>query len=133
MCISRQRRQFSHAVDAADFKMGAWLLLLAFNAFVIIGVHFVTKPDQLMGFVGDSIRLLPEWIHKPLVSCPPCMSSVWGSAVWWTMGFTYLPLSPRDRFWYWSFYILALCGFVRFLNLLLEATRKEAYEAPPEE
>lgn len=114
-------------------SMGTILLLLTFNCYVIIGVHFVTKPDQLLGFCGDAIRLLPEWMHKPLVSCPPCQSSVWGTTIWFSMGFTYVPLSLFDRVFYWPFYILALCGFVRFLNLLLEATRKEAYEAPPEE
>lgn len=114
--------------------MIALLLLLAFNAFVIIGVHFATRHDQIFGFIGDAIRrLTPEWISKPMIECPPCQSSVWGSSIWWTMGFTYVPLSLVDRFFYWPFYILALCGFVRFLNLLLEATRKEAYSAPPEE
>lgn len=113
--------------------MGTILLFLAFNSFVILGVHFATRSDQVLGFVGDAIRLLPSWINKPLIECPPCQSSVWGACVWWTMGFTFIPLSLFDRFFYWSFYTLALCGFVRFLNLLLEATRKEAYEAPPEE
>jgi len=110
------------------------ILLLFFNASVIIGVNFATKPDQILGFVGEAVeRLTPEWISKPTLLCPPCMSSVWGTAIWWTVGFAYLPLSLSERLWQWPFYILALCGFVRFLNLLLEATRKEAYEAPPEE
>lgn len=113
--------------------MGTLLLLLAFNAFVIIGVNFATKSDQILGFIGDAVRgLTPSWISKPALDCPPCMSSVWGAVAWWTIGFTYVPLSLWDRFLYWPLYTLALCGFVRFLNLLLEATRKEAYEAPPE-
>jgi len=108
------------------------ILFLFFNASIIIGVHFATRPDQVLGWLGDAIRVFPDIIKKPLIECPPCQSSVWGTAVWWTLGFTYLPLSTFERLWQWPFYILALCGFVRFLNLLLEATRKEAYEARPE-
>lgn len=113
--------------------MSEIMLLMLFNSGVVIGVFFATKSDQILGFAGDAVRLLPEWIHKPVLSCPPCMSSVWGTAIWFSMGFTYVPLSLFDRLFYWPFYILALCGFVRFLNLLLEATRAEAVEAPPEE
>lgn len=29
----------------------------------------------------DRIKL-PYWLTSPLYSCPPCMSSIWGSGVW---------------------------------------------------
>lgn len=106
--------------------------LLFVNACVILGVHFVTREDQLLGPIGDQVRQLPENLAKPLTECPPCQSSVWGSIVYWAIGPQHLLLSFRQRLVLFPFYLLAMVGFVRLLNLLLEAIRKEAVEAPQE-
>lgn len=112
--------------------MNNLIRLLFVNACVILGVHFVTREDQLLGPVGDLVRQLPEPLAKPLTECPPCQSSVWGTLVYWTIGAQHLQLSFRQRLLLYPFYLLSMVGFVRLLNLLLEAIRKEAVQAPQE-
>jgi len=82
--------------------------LMLLNALVIIGVHKATGPGE----VGESIgkfaeKELPWWINKPTIGCPPCMASVWGTLMFWTIG-------PRDWKTY-PFYVLALSGLMRFI------------------
>jgi len=80
--------------------------LMILNALVIIGVHKATR----VGEVGEPIaRKLddPDWLRKPTIGCMPCMPSVWGTLVFWTIG-------PRN--WLlWPFYVLALSGLMRFV------------------
>ena len=114
------------------WEMTDLIRLLFVNACVILGVHFVTREDQLLGPVGDAVRQLPENLAKPLTECPPCQSSVWGSLVYWTVGAQHLQLSLRQRLLLFPFYLLAMVGFVRLIKNLLDAIRKEALEAPEE-
>lgn len=103
--------------------MGELLKLLLFNVFVILGVHFVTREDQLLGKVGNRIRKLPELIQKPLTECPPCQSSVWGTLIFWTL---WHEASLLKKLLLWPLYVLALCGKVRLINLLLQALKHES-------
>lgn len=82
--------------------------LMALNALVIWGVHCATGPGEVGAPIGKfAEEELPEWVAKPTVACPPCMSSVWGSLLFWTIG-------PRDAKTF-PFYILALSGLMRFV------------------
>jgi len=103
--------------------MGELLKLLLFNVFAIVGVHFVTREDQLLGKLGDQIRKLPEMVAKPISECPPCQSSVWGTLIFWTM---WHEGSFKSRLFLWPLYLLALCGQVRLTNLILKVVKKEA-------
>jgi len=103
--------------------MGELLKLLFFNVCAIIGVHFVTREDQILGKVGDQVRKLPKLAAKPLSECPPCMSSIWGTLIFWTL---WHESSLRKRMFLWPLYLLALCGQVRLTNLILQAVKKEA-------
>lgn len=80
--------------------------LMILNALVIHGVHTATGPGEIGAPIGRFFeKRTPEWISKPMVACPPCQASVWGSIIFWTIG-------PRD--WLlWPFYVLALSGFMR--------------------
>ena len=82
------------------------LLLMLFNGLVIIGVHEATGPGEIGEDIGRfAEKKLPPWIAKPLVSCPPCQASVWGSAIYWLFG-------PRNLL-LWIPYVLALSGAMR--------------------
>lgn len=113
--------------------MTDFLLLSFFTCNVIIAVNFVTGKGQLMEKVGTWVEKLPELISKPTVACPACMGSFWGTVCFWSMGYHYLNLTLVERLWQWPFFILCTSGAVRFLNLLLEATRKEAIKAPQDD
>lgn len=105
--------------------MGELLKLMLFNVCAIIGVHFVTRPDQLLGPVGDKVRKLPELLSKPLTECPPCQSSVWGTLIFWAL---WHEASFVRKILLWPLYVLALSGQVRLINLLLMALKKDSEE-----
>lgn len=50
------------------------------NAFWCVGVHILLVFDfSILRPVGWQLeRLLPDWMAKPLFTCPVCMSSVHG-------------------------------------------------------
>lgn len=82
----------------ADFYIR---LLLA--ALVIVGAWNLFAPDELLGFAGKWLeKHTPHW-GKPLGLCPACMSSVYGSAVWFGTG--------GDWIWLPTF-VLALSGLM---------------------
>lgn len=80
----------------ADF----WLQL-ALAGLVILGIWNAMGKGDILSFVGDWLeKHAPHW-GKPIGLCPPCMSSVWGSAVWFLTG---------GGWWEWPFFVLALSG-----------------------
>lgn len=70
---------------------------------------------MILGKPGEWMKLrLPEWLHKPLFSCPACMSSIYG-----TIGYF---VGVRGDVFLWPVYCICLCG----LNYLLaKLTSKE--------
>jgi hypothetical protein len=68
--------------------------LLIFNSFLIWGVYASIQEGMIFGKVGDWVRgyrqmpgyftyNLPDWIKKPLATCPICMASVYGTPIFW--------------------------------------------------
>lgn len=105
--------------------MGDILILMLFNVCVTVGIHFTTRSDQVFGFIGDAIRLLPAFFAKPLVECVPCMSSVYGTLIFWLFAKGDL----IAKLVLWPFYLAGLVGMARLINLTLQAVKKEAEEA----
>ena len=93
------------------------LLLLIFNALFIIGLYKIAEPGMILDFIGHWIRgrttfqkgnKSRKFIAKPLIDCPPCMSSVWGAAGFLSIfGFSYILLLPV--------YVIMLAGLVTLL------------------
>lgn len=83
---------------------------LLFTALWIWGVHCLFQPDHLLEKWGDWIDdNTPDWIYKPTVGCPACMSSVHG-ILWFIVGLPvcfdmYMPIRLLIPF------LIALCGF----------------------
>ena len=50
------------------------------------GVYKTLQPGQVLGYMGDRIQD-DKWFTKPLKSCIPCMSSVYGSFLFWLFYF----------------------------------------------
>ena len=80
--------------------------LIVINSLIIWGVFTSIQDGMIFGKVGNWIRgnheiileqhpsgnkrirmadNLPSWIKKPLATCPICMSSVYGTPVFWFM------------------------------------------------
>lgn len=46
----------------------------------IWGISALFNDGMLLGKLGDELeKMLPEVLLKPLISCPICMASVWGT------------------------------------------------------
>jgi len=57
--------------------------LIIINSLFIFGVYSALQRGMILEKLGDLIDKLPEFYRKPLMSCPICMSSVYGSPVYW--------------------------------------------------
>lgn len=92
------------------------ILLLA-NALFIWGVHGLIRTNKELDDWLTRIAVkydIPEWVPKPIIDCPPCMSSVYGT------GFYVVANGGID--WGLPVYLLCLVG----LNFLIsQAISKE--------
>lgn len=91
-----------------------YLQALFINLFLIGGIYTLLRPGMLLGPIGDfAYAWLPEAVCKPLFTCLPCMSSVWGTAFFWLSSLH--DLLP----WYdWPLHCLALCGMAHFAMMI---------------
>lgn len=85
---------------------------------VIIGAWTTTREGMVFQKPAD---WLTYWLGRktvmPLFGCHVCMSSVWGTAIWWITGGPWLPV------WQPVFFLLALCGS---LKLIAETILRDA-------
>jgi len=78
-------------------------LRLLLSALVILAVWNLLGKGDLLESVGDWLEKHAPYWGKPLGLCPPCMASVYGTAVWFSTGGTLL---------WWPVFVLALSGFM---------------------
>lgn len=89
--------------------------MLLFTCMALYG----TKVLFLPGMIFEGVKKWLDWwfiergnaltrkLSKPLYACPPCMSSIWGSLIyWWSQGFTW----NADRVVFWLLFIMAACA-----------------------
>ena len=88
------------------------------NSAFIFGINALFHSGMILGQIGDRIRKFSKrvskteyfpngWIDKPLVSCPACMASLYG-----TVGFFFTPID----IYLLPVYIIALAGLNDFLH-----------------
>lgn len=80
---------------------GDFWLRLAVASLVIIGVWNAFGKGQILDALGERMERWPAWLSKPMGLCPPCMSSTYGTAVWFILG--------GDAY-AWPLFVLALSG-----------------------
>jgi len=87
--------------------MTDFLLRLLIGCLVSVGWWNAFKPGMIMGWLGKIWdRRLPEELQKPLYSCPPCLASTVGSAMWFVLG------GSAEL---WFPFVLALSGLNRIV------------------
>lgn len=80
------------------------------------------RPDGLFLFDDIPKYLFPEWIRKPLSQCPPCMSSVYGSSLYWFIVlqvnglFSWSAKENLAKFGFWVIFCLILACYNKFLQ-----------------
>lgn len=96
-------------IDCLDKELW-WRLALGVPC--VVGVWTLFGKGMILGWLGDWLdKWLPDFIQKPLYGCLPCMSSVWGTAVWFA---TY-----GSVVWDWLVFCLALCGILKIVSATL--------------
>jgi len=99
-----------------------YLQLLFINLFLIVGVYKLFEHDMVLGGVGDWMyrrfketlgEKRGEFYSKPLFTCPPCMSSIYGTVFFF--GVRMYELIP---WWMWPLHCLALCGLATLAMML---------------
>lgn len=88
----------------------------------VLACHVDVRPDGLYLFVDDSQYTFPDWVRKPLSQCPPCMSSVYGSALYWFIIlqvnglFSWAAKENLAKFGFWIIFCLILACYSKFIQ-----------------
>jgi hypothetical protein len=94
-----------------------FLLLLLFGAFWTWGIHCLFGEGYLLEKPAKFIqKLIPKWLFKPLLACPPCMASIHGFFI---AAFYY-----DWRLIHIGVYMVCLCG----LNFIIKSWLYPEYE-----
>jgi hypothetical protein len=100
-----------------------WIILIGLlNVTWIIGVWSSCLPGQILDpiatwMAGDSHAVppieghIPDWINKPLLTCPRCMASFHG-VLWWC-------LFVREDWLLLPFYCVSLSGVMTAVTILV--------------
>jgi hypothetical protein len=71
-----------------------------------LGFNYTFQPGEIFAKPGKWMdENLPEWMQKPLYSCPFCMSSAHGTIIFW------LFMYGQFEWYYWILYCFCLPGF----------------------
>lgn len=77
---------------------------------IVIFIHLMMQDGEIFGFIGKWFKQnLPERIHKPVFSCPICMTPWWGSIVMAVAVVCGIGMFQHIGLWHWLF-ILAIAG-----------------------
>jgi hypothetical protein len=103
-----------------------YLQALFVNLFLIVGVYKLMEKGMLLGDFGDWLYdKLEEWLgkgrgefySKPLFTCPPCMSSIYGVSFFFAA-----QLYNLVPWWLFPLHSLALCGLAT-LAMMIDGTK----------
>lgn len=52
-------------------------------SFIVLFIHVTLWPGMIFASIGEKLKVLPEFIRKPLYDCPICMTPYYGSLILW--------------------------------------------------
>lgn len=81
------------------------------------GVHCLFEEDYLLHPIAKAVDWLPDWVKKPLHTCPICMSSIHGSLI-------FMFFIKAALIW-WPVYCISLCGFNYIIHSYVALQEKE--------
>lgn len=94
--------------------MSELLIFALVNSLFIIGLNRTTGEGMVFEKLGESIKdAVGEWWSKPIIGCPPCMTSIHGT--WFYFAFIHQPV------YLWPVYVLMLSGMTYAINSALVA------------
>ena len=93
---------------------------------ICTAIHVILKPGMIFHVIGEMMEIyLPELFSKPLGMCLTCMSSIYGTIIFFAWsGLGLIDFAP---------FILAVCGlnfiidlFISLLQIIIEDTNENA-------
>lgn len=92
--------------------MTEFLQSLFITSLFIFGVNCVFSDGFILGPIGNWMeRKLPNWLYLPLVGCPSCQSSIWGTLFFFVMN--------QFDFTLWPIFCISLCGLNTIVSKLI--------------
>ena len=102
--------------------MISFLISIVPTSLFIYAVHILFQEKHLFEDAGEWLtnKLGQKW-SKPLINCPVCMSSLWGTLAF----FVGLPVvfGVAYAFKFWIPYVFCLCGLNTIINKLTSKER----------
>src|SRR6187455_3310443 len=94
---------------------------LIYVALGIWAIHIIFQKDMIFEKQGDWIeKKVGEYWSKPLVHCPICMSSVWGTIGFFAIRYFFNIDLPLKQF---LPFIFCLCGLNTIISKLINKER----------
>lgn len=91
-----------------------YIQALFINLFLIVGIWKLFQKGEALGSTGDWLyEKLGDYWSKPMLTCPPCMASIYG-----TIFFFSSRLYELLPWWTWPLHCLALCGLATLAMML---------------
>jgi hypothetical protein len=98
--------------------MTTFLTSLLPASLFIFAVHILFQEGHLFEQAGKKItQFLGEKWSKPVINCPICQSSVWGT-LWFFLGLN-VAFDIEYHFKLWFPYVMCLCGLNFIINKLI--------------
>lgn len=62
-------------------------LCIFIMSFFSLGLYFISQPNMILYFFYKFITNIKffSYFKKPLITCPTCMSSIWGTIIYWIL------------------------------------------------
>ena len=94
-----------------------FLIQIVIGCLVITGAWTACGKDMILEPIADALEVvLPKWFCKPLFLCPACMSSVWGTTVYFYTG---------GNGYHYPLYLFALCGAMHLISIHLLSNERQ--------
>lgn len=94
------------------------------SSLVCLGLYLATGEGMILEGVAKWLDdttergLLPSWVSKPLLLCPLCMASIWGTKTYWALQLAIGAGVTWQAIVLWPISIIATVALNGFLHLV---------------
>lgn len=88
-----------------------------------LGLYQSAEPGFILEKLHTLFEKLPVWLYRPLLGCPYCMASLWGSVIFWAL--EYINGFDRLDFVRWPIVCVACVYLNGLLHEAITVIRKQ--------
>jgi hypothetical protein len=88
----------------------------------VLACEIEVSDGEIYLYVNEPVYLFPSWIRYPLSECPPCMASVYGTAIYWfvvTQEKSLFLWASKENLAKWVFWVM-FCLILSCLNKFID-------------